>query len=107
MPSFVIGTDTVNNIVYSGQTDEHPGLNRIALKVERESINWISRKSEKENEEYEIRIRYRQNLQKGQLIQRGHSVYVLFEVKQKGVSPGQFVAWYKKGVLVGSGVIES
>lgn len=107
LPSFVIGTDTVNNIVYSGQTDEHPGLNRIALKVERESINWISRKSEKENEEYEIRIRYRQNLQKGRLIQKAHAVYVLFEVKQKGVSPGQFVAWYKKGVLVGSGVIES
>ena len=107
LPSFVIGTDTTNNIVYSGQTDDHPGLNRIALKVEKESVNWISRRSDVEDQEYEIRIRYRQNLQKGRLIQKEGSIYVLFEDKQKGISPGQFVAWYNKGVLVGSGVIES
>ena len=107
LPSFVIGTDTTNNIVYSGQTDDHPGLNRIALKVEKDSVNWISRRSDVEDQEYEIRIRYRQNLQKGRLIQKEGSIYVLFEDKQKGISPGQFVAWYNKGVLVGSGVIES
>lgn len=33
--------------------------------------------------------------------------YVLFEEKQKGISPGQFVAWYKEGALIGSGVIEN
>ena len=106
-PSFVIATDTVNNIVYSGQTDEHPGLNRIALKVEEKSLNWISRKSEKEEECYEFRIRYRQALQKGRLIQKRNTIYVLFDEKQKGVSPGQFVAWYKESVLIGSGVIQS
>ena len=107
MPSFVIATDTVNNIVYSGQTDEHPGLNRIALKVEANTLNWISQKTNKGVERYDFRIRYRQPLQKGKLIQKDDGIYVLFDEKQKGISPGQFVAWYKQGVLLGSGVIES
>lgn len=107
LPSFVIATDTVNNIVYSGQTDEHPGLNRIALKVEDHSVNWISQQSNQMSECYKFRIRYRQLLQKGKLIQKDGATYVLFDEKQKGVSPGQFVAWYKEGILLGSGVIES
>ena len=107
LPSFVIATDTVNNIVYSGQTDEHPGLNRIALKIEEKTLNWISQKTNKETEQYEFRIRYRQPLQKGKLIRENNATYVLFEQKQKGISPGQFVAWYKGGILLGSGVIES
>ena len=107
LPSFVIATDTINNIVYSGQTDEHPGLNRIALKIEEKTLNWISQKSNNETEQYEFRIRYRQPLQKGKLIQKNNATYVLFDQKQKGISPGQFVAWYKGGVLLGSGVIES
>lgn len=107
LPSFVIATDTVNNIVYSGQTDEHPGLNRIALKVEANTLNWISQKNNKGVQQYDFRIRYRQPLQKGKLIQKDDGIYVLFNEKQKGISPGQFVAWYKKGVLLGSGVIES
>ena len=105
--SFVIATDTVNNIVYSGQTDEHPGLNRIALKIEEKTLNWISQKTNKETEQYEFRIRYRQPLQKGKLIRENNATYVLFDQKQKGISPGQFVAWYKGGILLGSGVIES
>ncbi|MBL6661112.1 MAG: tRNA 2-thiouridine(34) synthase MnmA [Crocinitomicaceae bacterium] len=107
LPSFVIATDTVNNVVYSGQTDEHPGLNRIALKVEDHSVNWISQQSNKMSERYEFRIRYRQLLQKGKLVQKDGATYVLFDEKQKGISPGQFVAWYKEGILLGSGVIES
>ena len=107
LPSFVIATDTVNNVVYSGQTDEHPGLNRIALKVEDNSVNWISQQSNKMSERYEFRIRYRQLLQKGKLVQKDGATYVLFDEKQKGISPGQFVAWYKEGILLGSGVIES
>jgi len=107
LPSFVIATDTINNIVYSGQTDEHPGLNRIALKIEEKTLNWISQKSNNETEQYEFRIRYRQPLQKGKLIQKNNATYVLFDQKQKGISPGQFVAWYKGGVLLGSGVIAS
>ena len=42
LPSFVIGLDVINNIVYSGMTDEHQGLNRYALKIELKDIHMIS-----------------------------------------------------------------
>ena len=31
LPSFVIGINTSTNTVYSGQTDEHPGLKQVRL----------------------------------------------------------------------------
>jgi len=105
-PSFVIGIDTKDNVVYTGQTDEHPGLNRRALKIKRETMNWISKKDNAESSEYSFRIRYRQPLQKGLLIQKDQEWYILFDKKQKAISPGQFAAWYKGDILIGSGVID-
>jgi tRNA-specific 2-thiouridylase len=107
-PSFVIGINTETNSVYSGQTDAHPGLNRIALKLESESLNWINRSEAFETEnrlKCQIRIRYRQALQSGTLIKKNESYFILFEENQKGITPGQFAAWYQDGILIGSGVI--
>ncbi|MFM7006315.1 MAG: tRNA 2-thiouridine(34) synthase MnmA [Flavobacteriales bacterium] len=107
-PSFVIGIDTVNNIVYSGQTEQHPGLNRWALKLENESISWLnSNPAFEENGSLScmVRIRYRQPLQKAQLLKKDNNYYILFELKQKGITPGQFAAWYVGAELLGSGVI--
>jgi tRNA-specific 2-thiouridylase len=108
-PSFVIGIDTVNNIVYTGQTEFHPGLNRIALKLEKETIKWINKGAEEllvnNVLSVEARIRYRQPLQSAQLIKVNDDYYLLFNNLQKGVTPGQFAAWYSGDELVGSGVI--
>lgn len=108
MPSFVIGINTETNTVYSGQTEQHPGLNRWALKIELNEQHWIqlSKKlSVGESEDYFVRIRYRQPLQKGKLIAKEDGLYILFEHIQRGITPGQFAAWYKNGELVGSGII--
>jgi tRNA-specific 2-thiouridylase len=107
-PSFVIGINTDTNTVYSGQTEGHPGLNRYALKLEATSMNWINRSSifEAQNQlKCQVRIRYRQPLQSGTLIRENDAYFILFDVKQKGITPGQFAAWYIDGVLIGSGVI--
>lgn len=107
-PSFVIGINTETNTVFSGQTEGHPGLNRFALKLESESLNWINRSpifEEQQQLKCQIRIRYRQALQSGTLICENESYYILFEEKQRGITPGQFAAWYQDGVLIGSGVI--
>ena len=53
-----------------------------------------------------VRIRYRQPLQDAILLRVNGDVFVLFSKKQKGVTPGQFAAWYQGDELVGSGVIE-
>ena len=105
----MIGINTETNSVYSGQTDEHPGLNRIALKLEASTLNWIIRSEvfDAENRlKCQMRIRYRQALQSGTLIKKNEEYYILFNDLQKGITPGQFAAWYQDGVLIGSAVIE-
>jgi len=107
-PSFVLATDTKENIIYSGQTDEHPGLFRLALRLESKELNWIQyipNEALEKGFECSIRIRYRQALQKGTLLKKGEKLYVLFEKQQRGITPGQFAAFYQGEELLGSGII--
>jgi len=107
-PSFVIGTNVITNEVYSGQTDEHPGLNRYALKIEKEDFHFISNKltlNDLNNITYSVRIRYRQSLQDGSIHIKDDGIYILFREKQRGITPGQFAAIYKGEELIASGVI--
>jgi tRNA-specific 2-thiouridylase len=108
-PSFVIGIDTTENIVYSGQKESHPGLNRFALQLEKESFNWIQSKLHYDLDKglnADFRIRYRQPLQKGTLIAKNGEFYILFDKKQKGITPGQFASWYIDNELIGSAIIK-
>jgi tRNA-specific 2-thiouridylase len=107
-PSFVIGTDVKSNVVYSGQTDEHPGLNRWALKLDTGSLHFLRpdlSEQDLEGKEYNIRIRYRQPLQRGSIHIREGDVYILFNEMQRGITPGQFAAIYDGEELIASGVI--
>lgn len=52
------------------------------------------------------RIRYRQPLQKATVLRQNNKTYVLFDDLQKGITPGQFCAFYgDHEELIGSGVI--
>lgn len=107
-PSFVIGIDTETNTVYSGQKDEHPGLNKWALKIETNEMHWINplyQMNIGDHKEFSVRIRYRQALQKGTLTRLENGFYILFDKKQRGIAPGQFAALYIDEELVGSGII--
>lgn len=107
-PSFVIGIDTETNTVYSGQKDDHPGLNKWALKIETSEMHWINPNFAMnigDAKEFDIRIRYRQALQKGTLTRLEDGFYILFNKKQRGIAPGQFAALYLEEELVGSGII--
>jgi tRNA-specific 2-thiouridylase len=55
--------------------------------------------------EYEVRIRYRQPLQKAKLFRKKNGIYIIFQKLQRGIAPGQFAAWYDGDELLGSGVI--
>jgi len=110
LPSFVVGVDTETNTIYSGQTDIHPGLNRNALKIALQDIHWINDSFQLKVGETltcDVRIRYRQVLKKATLIQKENGLYILFQEKQKGITPGQFAAWYLNEELIGSGIIQS
>ncbi len=107
-PSFVVQVDVKNNLIFSGQTDEHLALNRWALFIENKDIHYINLNEKfvlNESKDLLVRIRYRQKLQKATLILKEKGLYILFHELQRGITPGQFAAWYLDGELLGSGVI--
>ena len=107
-PLFVIGTDVIENIIYVGQKEDHPGLYRKHLSVRAENIHWIREdlKSKKSQDiEYDARIRYRQQLTKCKLRFTKYELQVFFKYKQRGITSGQFLSWYKNDELIGSGII--
>ena len=107
-PLFVIGTDTERNLVYVGEGHTHKGLSRSCVRVAPEDIHWIRedlKMAPGEIRRYRVRVRYRQPLQDALLIRRDSGLYILFDDPQRGVTPGQFAAWYDRDELLGSGVI--
>lgn len=108
-PLFVIATDVENNIVYVGEGQDHPGLNRKGLFIRDDDSHWIRsdlRMVSGENRDLMVRIRYRQPLQKARLYCRDKGIYIIFDKLQRGIAPGQFAAWYEGDELIGSGVID-
>lgn len=107
-PLFVIATDVEKNIVYVGQGQDHPGLFRNALFIPKDEIHWIRTDlamPKNESMDFLLRIRYRQPLQKAKIHMKEDGLFIVFELPQRGITPGQFAAWYIKDELVGSGVI--
>ncbi len=107
-PLFILGTDTDTNAIYVGEGESHPGLFRKVIRMRNTEENWIrpDMKIDFGDEvEFDVRIRYRQALQKGSLIRNKDGLFIRFEEPQRAVAPGQFAAWYKDGELIGSGVI--
>ena len=107
-PVFVIGTDTAKNIIYMGMGEQHPGLYRQALSINPEDIHWVRPDLSLKpgtSRRYQARIRYRQPLQECLIVQESDKLYILFNEPQRGITPGQFAAWYDGEELIGSGVI--
>ena len=107
-PLFVIDTDVEQNIIYTGQGKNHPGLYRSALFIKEEEIHWVRpdlKLTEGDMLQAQVRIRYRQPLQKANLHKMDSGMFVVFDVPQSAITEGQFAAWYLDNELVGSGVI--
>ena len=107
---YVIGIDTRKNIVYTGQGTEHKGLYRKGLFVKNEEIHWVRPDLTMkigDTRTYAGRIRYRQELQELTLYKKEEGLFILFKEMQRGITPGQFVAWYHNKELLGSGVIDA
>jgi tRNA-specific 2-thiouridylase len=107
-PLFVLGTDVQRNIIYVGEGQNHPGLFRKGLFVAPAEIHWIRTDLKMlpgEKREFDIRIRYRQPLEKGTIHIKEDGAWFIFENEQRGITSGQFAAWYLNDELIGSGVI--
>ena len=107
-PLFVIDTDVIENVIYTGEGKEHKGLYRNVLFVANEEIHWIRTDlalEPGENLKVLARIRYRQKLEAAILYKVEAGLFVEFKNKQSAITEGQFVAWYLDEELLGSGVI--
>jgi len=107
-PLFVIDTDVIDNIIYTGQGKNHPGLYRSVLLVHPSEVHWVRPDLAIEvgqSLQVMARIRYRQQLETACLYATTDGLYVAFESPQSAITEGQFVAWYLEDELVGSGVI--
>ncbi|WP_418992089.1 tRNA 2-thiouridine(34) synthase MnmA [Alistipes sp.] len=105
---FILATDVAANAIYVGEGDAHPGLWRPALHIAPGDIHWVNPAralAAGESRRFEVRIRYRQPLQAARLFVRASGGYLLFDRPQRGITPGQFAAWYDGDELIGSGVI--
>ena len=94
---FVIETDIERNIIYVGEGHTHKGLSRSCLRIAPEEIHWIRpdlAMAVGEIRRYSVRIRYRQPLQQATMVMRENGLYIIFDTPQRGVTPGQFAAWY-------------
>ena len=106
-PLFIIATDTSSNTIYTGQ-GRHTGLYRKGLFISNKEVHWVRPDlefQEGQNKTYMCRIRYRQPLTSAILYREPDGFYLIFEEEQRGITPGQFAAWYEQGELIGSGVI--
>ncbi len=107
-PLFVIATDVRRNIVYVGEGQNHPGLYRRGLFVASPGMHWIREDLKMipgEKRQFNVRIRYRQPLEKATLHLKEDGAWFIFDKEQRGITPGQFAAWYSGEELIGSGVI--
>lgn len=107
-PLFVIATDVEKNLIYVGQGQDHPGLMRQGLFINKNDLHYIRPDMELkvgDSKRFHVRIRYRQLLQAATLSLEDDGLYIGFDLPQRGITPGQFAAWYLQDELVGSGVI--
>lgn len=107
-PLFVIDTDIRENIIYTGQGKNHPGLYRKGLFIKESDIHWIREDLEifiDQTLSVDARIRYRQPLEEATLYRVAGGMYVIFTNPQSAIAEGQFVAWYLNKECLGSGVI--
>lgn len=108
-PLFIIGTDTMRNIIYTGEGKSHPGLYRKGLSISSSAMHWVRpdlQLKQGDSKRFSIRIRYRQSLQKGTLHIMKEASYIVFDKPQRGITSGQFAAWYEGDEVIGSGVID-
>ena len=108
-PLFVLSKDVIDNVLYVGQGEDHPGLLRRSLRIHVDELHWIREDLTLEegafSEDFNFRFRYRQPLQKGILKREGNYAVIIFQEQQSGIAAGQFAAWYQNDECIGSGVI--
>ncbi|MFV0484444.1 MAG: tRNA 2-thiouridine(34) synthase MnmA [Bacteroidales bacterium] len=108
-PLFIIATDAKRNIIYVGEGENHKGLYRQGLFIQKENVHLVRPDHAIQidsNRKYLARVRYRQPLEDVTIYSKEDGYYLVFDKPQRGIASGQFAAWYDGDELIGSGVID-
>lgn len=105
-PWFVVSKDVTHNYLYVVQGSEHPALYSSGAIIN--ELQWISGVAPDESFLCTVKLRYRQPDQKALVkMNDPNSCKIIFEDRQRAVSPGQFAVFYHGDVCLGGGVIEN
>lgn len=101
-PVYVVKLDKGKNAVIVGKNEDLFSQGLIASK-----INWISIKSIEEPLLVEAKIRYNSREAKATIYpdEKG-KVKVIFEKKQRAITPGQSVVFYQGNLVIGGGLVD-
>lgn len=102
-PYYAAKFDHQANILYVTNNQEDTVLYKSELNVI--DINWISGKEPKFPIDCEAVIRYRHNPVLAKINKLDDKVVVHLKEAQRAVTPGQSVAFYQKGKVLGGGII--
>jgi tRNA-specific 2-thiouridylase len=108
LPLFVLQTDVINNVIFVGQGEDHPGLLSMGLFVLENESCWVrpSMRSKVLNSSNLLcKYRYRQASVSCVLQVHELGYQVVFKEPQKSITSGQFVAIYLDDEIVFSGAI--
>lgn len=100
---FVYDKDVKNNILYVSQGDESLLFSSGLVSYK---INWIPSVPTNATFECLARFRHRQPLQKVKVTILEDKIEVMFDQKQRAITPGQYVVFYNEKDCLGGGIIE-
>lgn len=100
-PYYIVKKNIKDNILFVSniKNDKHLFIQKINLK----NINWISGQKPKFPVKYQAKCRYRQKLADA-IVQTEHCS--VLTKKQRAVTPGQSMVFYKNNELIGGGTIK-
>ncbi len=100
-PLYVQKIDVANNVVVVGDDD---ALFKSELTAD--GVNWVSIAAPRETFGAEVKIRYLHKASPARVTPLTDStVHVIFDEKQRAITAGQSVAFYRGDILLGGGVI--
>ena len=102
---FVTNKDIKNNILYVAQGNDNLLYSNALISND---VNWIPNKPEETEFECTAKFRYRQTPQKVVVkIKEDNKVLVEFCEKQRAITVGQYVVFYKDNYCLGGGTIDT
>ncbi|MDH3004909.1 MAG: tRNA 2-thiouridine(34) synthase MnmA [Candidatus Shikimatogenerans sp. JK-2022] len=105
-PLYLFKKDIKKNILYVCKKG-HKKLYKNYIFIRKKTIHWINYNYYKKIKKLKVmcKIRYNVKMQKASLYFLDNGILVKFNNCQYAVTPGQFIVWYYKNELIGSGII--